>query len=66
MGAWGSVDRRIEAALSGSTVKARRPVYVGRPEAASPATGLYKRHNREQAALVDQALAPASAVRAAE
>ena len=66
MGAWNFVDRRIEAVLANLKVKARRPVYVGRPEAASPATGLYKRHNREQASLVDQALAPASAARAAE
>jgi 2-oxoglutarate dehydrogenase E1 component len=66
MGAWTHVDRRIEATLGGLKVKARRPVYIGRAEAASPATGLYKRHVREQTALVDQALAAASAVRAAE
>jgi 2-oxoglutarate dehydrogenase E1 component len=67
MGAWYFVDRRIEGVLSTLKVKSRRPVYVGRPESASPATGLYKRHVREQTALVDQALAPgAMAVRAAE
>ena len=66
MGAWSFVDRRIEATLAGLKVAAKRPLYVGRSEAASPATGLYKRHVREQTALVDQALAPASAVRAAE
>jgi 2-oxoglutarate dehydrogenase E1 component len=66
MGAWNFVDRRIENALAGLKVAAKRPSYVGRVEAASPATGLYKRHVREQAALVDQALAPASAARAAE
>jgi 2-oxoglutarate dehydrogenase E1 component len=37
-------------------IAAKRPRYVGRPEAASPATGLYKRHNQEQAKLVDEAL----------
>jgi len=67
MGAWNFVDRRIEGVLSAIKAKSRRPVYVGRPESASPATGLYKRHVREQTALVDQALAPgAMAVRAAE
>jgi 2-oxoglutarate dehydrogenase E1 component len=35
---------------------AKRPLYVGRPPAASPATGLAKVHAAEQAALVDQAL----------
>jgi 2-oxoglutarate dehydrogenase E1 component len=67
MGAWTFVDRRIENTLAGLKVKARRPIYAGRAEAASPATGLYRRHVREQTALVDQALAAgASAVRAAE
>jgi 2-oxoglutarate dehydrogenase E1 component len=66
MGAWTFVDRRIEAVLTGLKGNSKRPVYAGRVEAASPATGLYKRHNREQAALVDQALAPASAAKAAE
>lgn len=56
MGAWHFVDRRIEQALSALDVAAKRPRYVGRPEAASPATGLYKRHNQEQARLVDEAL----------
>jgi 2-oxoglutarate dehydrogenase complex dehydrogenase (E1) component-like enzyme len=30
--------------------------YVGRDEAASPATGSYKLHEREQAAVIDRAL----------
>ncbi|HTI86225.1 MAG TPA: 2-oxoglutarate dehydrogenase E1 component, partial [Alphaproteobacteria bacterium] len=46
MGAWTFVDRRIEGVLSAIKAKSRRPVYVGRPESASPATGLYKRHVR--------------------
>ena len=33
-----------------------RPRYAGRPEAAAPATGLLRRHNQEQAKLVDEAL----------
>jgi 2-oxoglutarate dehydrogenase E1 component len=56
MGAWYFVDRRLEGVLAGLKVTARRPLYVGRPESASPATGLLRRHNREQAQLVDEAL----------
>ena len=43
-------------ALSGIDVKAKRPVYVGRKEAASPATGSARTHLKEQADLVDRAL----------
>ncbi|MCC7427962.1 MAG: 2-oxoglutarate dehydrogenase E1 component [Alphaproteobacteria bacterium] len=56
MGAWTFVDRRIEKVLAGLDVKAKRPVYAGRTEAASPATGLYKVHNAEQEQLVREAL----------
>ena len=56
MGAWTFVDRRIEAVLEEVGGKARRPRYVGRREAASPATGLLTRHNFEQKALVAEAL----------
>jgi 2-oxoglutarate dehydrogenase E1 component len=56
MGAWTFVEHRIEDALTAVKVAAKRPRYVGRPEAASPATGLYKRHNLEQAKLVGDAL----------
>jgi len=57
MGAWTFVDRRIEAVLE--EIKhptSRRPRYVGRPEAASPATGYAKRHEAEQNALLAEAL----------
>jgi 2-oxoglutarate dehydrogenase E1 component len=53
MGAWYFVDRRIERALSGTNA---RPIYIGRPEAASPATGSARTHVKEQADLVDRAL----------
>ncbi len=56
MGAWHFADRRIERALAGIDVKAKRPVYVGRAEAASPATGSARTHLKEQADLVDRAL----------
>ena len=39
-----------------STSRRTRPVYVGRPEAASPATGSARTHVKEQADLVDRAL----------
>src|SRR6201999_891415 len=42
MGAWNVVDRRIEQVLSGLDIAAKRPRFVGRCEAASPATGLFK------------------------
>ena len=53
MGAWAFVDRRIERALSGTNA---RPIYIGRPESASPATGSARTHVKEQADLVDRAL----------
>jgi 2-oxoglutarate dehydrogenase E1 component len=55
MGAWFFVDRRIEAVLQ-ELGRKDRPSYVGRIEAASPATGSLKRHNKEQAELVNSAL----------
>ncbi|MFQ5959074.1 MAG: 2-oxoglutarate dehydrogenase E1 component, partial [Alphaproteobacteria bacterium] len=56
MGAWTYVAPRIEALLAALDGACKRPRYVGRPEAASPATGILKLHQREQAALVDAAL----------
>ncbi|MBL6457201.1 2-oxoglutarate dehydrogenase E1 component [Belnapia sp. T6] len=56
MGAWTFVDRRIEKVLKGLDIKAKRPEYVGRDEAASPASGLAKVHQQQQEALVRAAL----------
>jgi 2-oxoglutarate dehydrogenase E1 component len=56
MGGWSFVDRRIEKVLTVIKHKAKRPIYVGRVAAASPATGLAKIHAVEQAALVREAL----------
>ena len=56
MGAWHFVDRRIERALQGLSLKSSRPSYVGRAESASPATGSARTHVKEQADLVDRAL----------
>jgi 2-oxoglutarate dehydrogenase E1 component len=56
MGAWHFVDRRIEKVLSDLGAPGRRPVFVGREAAASPATGLAKVHQTQQDALVRAAL----------
>ena len=56
MGYWAFVDRRIEKVLATAGGRAKRPSYVGRQEAASPATGLARVHAAEQAALVQAAL----------
>jgi len=56
MGAWFFVAPEIEAVMEKLGHAQRRLIYAGRPAAAAPATGLLRRHNREQAALVDAAL----------
>ena len=67
MGSWFFVDRRIEAVMNDIGGKYHRPLYVGRPEAASPATGSMSRHIEEQNTLVAEALGLKSSVhRAAE
>ena len=57
MGAWSFVDRRIEEVLARLDIATKRPRFAGRAEAASPATGLFKRHVEEQTHLVRDALA---------
>jgi len=65
MGAWTFVQNRIEEVLESigrpNTSNFWRVRYAGRPEAASPATGYLKIHEKEQKALVDVALQPAKA-----
>jgi 2-oxoglutarate dehydrogenase E1 component len=56
MGAWTYVDRRLEDLLGELDMQAKRPIYAGRLEAASTATGLLRRHNEQQAQLIDDAL----------
>jgi 2-oxoglutarate dehydrogenase E1 component len=56
MGAWCFVAPEIDAVLDQRTTRSLRVGYIGRPSAASPATGLLRRHLKEQAALVDGAL----------
>jgi 2-oxoglutarate dehydrogenase E1 component len=69
MGAWTFVNPRIEEVLTQIGAKRPRPAFAGRPESASPATGLHRRHVEEQTRLVAEALgaeAPARARQAAE
>jgi 2-oxoglutarate dehydrogenase E1 component len=53
MGAWHFVYHRLRRLLP----EDRRLSYVGRPEAASPATGSYKVHQQEETELVNRAFA---------
>ncbi|MEP5762790.1 MAG: 2-oxoglutarate dehydrogenase E1 component [Litoreibacter sp.] len=55
-GAWTFLEPNIEWVLGRLGGKAKRPVYVGRPASASPATGLASQHKNQQTALVDEAL----------
>jgi 2-oxoglutarate dehydrogenase E1 component len=52
MGGWTFVQERLENLLS----NCQRPRYVGRSASASPATGSYSIHQREQSELVTEAL----------
>ena len=55
-GAWFFVDPLLEEVLEQVGGRVRRARYAGRTASASPATGLAKRHDAEQAALIADAL----------
>jgi 2-oxoglutarate dehydrogenase E1 component len=55
-GSWFFVEPFIEECLAKAKVKPARARYAGRKASASPATGLAKRHQSEQAALIADAL----------
>jgi 2-oxoglutarate dehydrogenase E1 component len=55
-GAWFFVEPEIEEALAAAKSKVGRARYAGRVASASPATGLAKRHEAEQGALISHAL----------
>ncbi len=55
-GYWFFVEPLIEESLGKANATVRRARYAGRTAAASPATGLMKRHQTEQGALVADAL----------
>ena len=66
-GAWFFVEDLLEQCLADAGHAGMRAQYAGRDAAASPATGLAKRHAAQQAALIAEALghsSPASAVAA--
>ena len=56
MGSWNFIESRLEQVLLEIKAKHQRPRYIGRSEAASPATGSLKRHKEEQDNLVSMAL----------
>ena len=56
MGAWTFVDRKLEEVLVELGGRSLRARYIGRPEAASPATGSLGTHNAEQVLILDKAL----------
>ena len=62
MGAWRFIGSRIGDLLDELGRSNLRVRYVGRVEAASPAAGYLKIHDKEQKAVVEQALQPAQAV----
>ncbi|MGH6705801.1 MAG: 2-oxoglutarate dehydrogenase E1 component, partial [Sphingomicrobium sp.] len=59
-GAWHFVEDLLEECLADAGHKGMRARYAGRASAASPATGLAKRHAAEQAALIAVALGHSS------
>jgi 2-oxoglutarate dehydrogenase E1 component len=59
-GAWLFAEDLLVCCLNEAGFKGMRPQYAGRDSAASPATGLAKRHAAEQAALIAGALGHSS------
>ena len=57
MGAWTFINPFIEDSLIAIDAKQTRLTYVGRPAAASTATGIGTKHKAEQKAIFDGAFA---------
>jgi 2-oxoglutarate dehydrogenase E1 component len=64
MGGWTFVDPYLEEILTKVGMKNSRAIYVGREAAASPSTGLARRHAQQQEALVTEAITIAAGTRA--
>ncbi len=62
MGAWRFIEECMRPILEGSR---RTLKYAGRPESASPSTGSLKRHQQEQADMVEEAFSSGPIVRKA-
>ena len=60
MGAWDFIRGWMQPMLD---AQGREIGYAGRPESASPAPGSLKRHQEEQAVLIDEAFAPPTVAR---
>lgn len=58
MGAWRFLREQIQPLLEASGRELR---YIGRSESASPATGSLKRHQQEQAEILDEAMTAGAA-----
>ena len=56
MGAWSFVEPHLEWVLTTIGARQTRAAYVGRPAAASPATGLLSKHLAQLARFLDEAL----------
>ena len=56
MGAWFFIREHLEEVLASINNKYQRITYIGRPEAASPASGSLRHHIKQQNALIDEAL----------
>ena len=55
-GGWTFMEPNLEWVLGRIQAENTRPLYVGRPASASPATGLAAAHKQQQQALIDAAL----------
>ena len=60
MGAWYFVEEQLQSMMnagSAAATRRRQLRYIGRPPAASPATGAHRTHHDQQVALVEEAFA---------
>jgi 2-oxoglutarate dehydrogenase E1 component len=56
MGAWFFIDRRVESILKELGHQSARWRGIGRPDAATPASGLFNLHKKEQDVLIEEVL----------
>ena len=56
MGAWTYVYPRLISLLDKLDCRSKRPIFIGRKEAASPATGYAKIHKQEQEEIIERTL----------
>ena len=57
MGAWSFVEPYLEWVLSQAGGKSKRPLYAGRPAAASPATGMLSKHVAQMQTFLNEVFA---------